>query len=203
MYCCSPAHGHIDDQLAKGYRVLALLQNRRLIHRCISLLFNSIDGASMFASGHILEEWLLHLWYTHGDILKAQDKMGVQQLCRLLSVNTRKQLEVDGSTTALQWMRWGTGTSIKWETIGMIFAFVGVYAVTSLERKDDQTTSLMVWTSIMYRSLPRCVQDQSYVLISAAHVVRSTMSSSSSFTLFIACGSPPSSRALRIICFIG
>lgn len=149
-----------DEQLSKGYQVLALLQDRKLVDRCMDSLFDSIDGPAVLGGEYVAREWLSHLWISHGDTLKRQNGEEIQKLCQLIYSNTRSTPKVDGSTTPLQWIRSGTGTNLRWEIIGMIVAYVGMYAMTAAEqyhiRKDDGIDYVALYTQ-MYEGVELCL----------------------------------------------
>ncbi|KAH8200698.1 hypothetical protein TruAng_005162 [Truncatella angustata] len=120
-----------NDQIARGSQALSLLRNRPLIEKCYRLLHESIEGPCAAARPLIMNEWLAKLWQFHGDALWSQDQGDIRELCRLLHRNSQTSMKIDGTTTPLQWTRLGTGTNIKWETIGVIISGVAIFVMNA------------------------------------------------------------------------
>lgn len=125
-----------NDKIARGCRALSFLQDKALVDRLITLLFESPEGMGAVPGEIISRRWVEELWRFHGDTLQSQKPEAIRQLCQSLFRNTQRPLEFDVSTTSSQWASSATGINIRWEVIGWIAVGMAVFAYFASPTND-------------------------------------------------------------------
>jgi hypothetical protein len=125
---------HIShEKITQGCKVLSFFRNRAMIHRFIVRWYEVCQGTQGIVIESIMKEWLLRLSLHHGDTLTGQDPAKIRKLSELIWRNTLTPLVFTAKTTALEWARLATGPGLRWETLGLIAANIGLCAIETSE----------------------------------------------------------------------
>lgn len=114
-----------NSRIDQGCRVLSFFSNKSMINRFISRWHEACEGSEGLVISPIMKEWLHQLWLFHEDTLTSQDPIKIRKLSERIWRNTLSPLEFDGSTTAKEWARLGSGLNLRWEVLGLISLSMG------------------------------------------------------------------------------
>lgn len=109
-----------NSRVTQGCRVLAFFKNKSMITQFIGRFYDDREGVGGIILAPIMKEWLHQLWLCHSDTLTSQDPVKIRRLSERIWRNTLSPLEYDGSTTAMEYARGGSGLNLRWEVIGLI-----------------------------------------------------------------------------------
>ncbi|KAK7729226.1 hypothetical protein SLS63_006358 [Diaporthe eres] len=122
-----------NERITQGCKVLTFFRRKSMIHRFISRWYEVCEGTQGIVIEAVMKEWLAKIWLDHGATLTSQEPAKIRKLSELIWRNTLTPLVFNGKTTALEWARLATGPGLRWETLGLIAANIGLCAIETSE----------------------------------------------------------------------
>lgn len=129
---CKQQQSVTDKNMPRSCEVLSFLQNRALVDDFIHM-FHELEEDGGLIGKPVLETWRQGVWDTHGDVLHRQDPTELRVLARLLWDNSHKLRPITKDMTTRQWAEADTGMGVRWTTVGLIAAMVGLGAQQILD----------------------------------------------------------------------
>ncbi|KAH7018400.1 uncharacterized protein B0I36DRAFT_335899 [Microdochium trichocladiopsis] len=129
---CKIQESVTEKNMERSCEVLSFLQNRALVDDFADM-FNQLEEDGGLLGRPILETWQKGMWETHGETLARQDRGEVRKLARLLWDNSHRLPPMSKDMSARQWAEGDTGMGLRWVTVGLIAAMVGLAAQQVLE----------------------------------------------------------------------
>ncbi|KXJ89564.1 hypothetical protein Micbo1qcDRAFT_235332 [Microdochium bolleyi] len=129
---CKQQQAIAEKNMPQSREVLAFLQNRALIDDFVDH-FHQLEEDGGLLGQPILDTWRRGLWAIHGDVLQRQDPAEIKRLAELLWDNSHKPGSVTRDMSTRAWAEADTGYGLRWVTVGLVVAMVGLCAQQMLE----------------------------------------------------------------------
>ncbi|KAJ1324380.1 chromatin structure-remodeling complex subunit RSC3/30 [Microdochium nivale] len=129
---CKQQQAVAEANMDRSCEVLAFLQNRALIDDFADH-FHQLEEDGGLLGQPILDTWRAGLWAAHGEVLQKQDADEIRGLAELLWDNSHRPAVLSRDMSTRQWAEADTGPGIRWVTVGLVVAMVGICAQQILE----------------------------------------------------------------------
>ena len=152
-------HAHNKDNITeamiqKGAAVLYHLQGLESpLQHFLDWMIES-DGYLLFRP--VYNIFVSSTWRYLGSTLReVPHGERLRTLSRLVWENTQKPIRVSGDTTVEQWVHQATGENLRWETVGLLFAAVGLNVHHQLGHPTEQASI----EKLMLRLVDECLDN--------------------------------------------